>query len=286
MRTFVGACVHSGGVCELFFLKTYQVVTEAISQDTGRVAPLLELLRLKDLYGCRLCLDESLSFGVIGATGRGLKEHCGVSDPDVVEITTMDLAPSFGSLGGLCVGTSEVIDHQRLSGAGYCFSAAAPPFVSAAALASLNFLETSPGRDRLAQLQKNATLLRSALRSRVAPAADSLLALVGEEDGSADDLAPFAVLALARPTGDAELDLLALSRVVDAVATAGFALALAKHDQSFYGDRKKASALPPAREKQPLSLKLATNARHTQEQILLLVDAIANAAAVGGTTRE
>ena len=46
------------------------------------------------------------------------------------------MSPAFGSLGGLCVGTAEVIDHQRLSGAGYCFSAAAPPFYSAAAIAA------------------------------------------------------------------------------------------------------------------------------------------------------
>ncbi len=31
----------------------------------------------------------------------------------------------------------QVVDHQRLSGAGYCFSASAPPFTSSAAVAAL-----------------------------------------------------------------------------------------------------------------------------------------------------
>ena len=39
---------------------------------------------------------------------------------------------------------SEIVDHQRLSGAGYCFSASAPPFLSAAAIAALTKLEQEP----------------------------------------------------------------------------------------------------------------------------------------------
>jgi len=36
---------------------------------------------------------------------------------------------------------SEVVDHQRLSGAGYCFSASAPPFLSKVCVASLKRLQ-------------------------------------------------------------------------------------------------------------------------------------------------
>jgi len=39
------------------------------------------------------------------------------------------------------VGSEEVVDHQRLSGAGYCFSASAPPFLSKVCLASVRRLE-------------------------------------------------------------------------------------------------------------------------------------------------
>merc|ERR1711871_945914 len=97
----------------------------AVSRDHGGdVAPLKEILALKDEFGYRLILDESLSWGVLGATGRGLKEACGIEDPTSVEITCVDLAPALGSNGGLCIGTDEVVAHQRLSGAGYCFSPA------------------------------------------------------------------------------------------------------------------------------------------------------------------
>jgi len=41
----------------------------------------------------------------------------------------------------MTVGSEEVVDHQRLSGAGYCFSASAPPFLSKVCLASVRRLE-------------------------------------------------------------------------------------------------------------------------------------------------
>jgi serine palmitoyltransferase len=44
------------------------------------------------------------------------------------EIVTFSLEYAMGSIVGITVGNEEVVDHQRLSGAGYCFSAASPPF--------------------------------------------------------------------------------------------------------------------------------------------------------------
>ena len=55
------------------------LVVEGIYANTGAVCPLPELLRLKEAHKLRLFVDESLSFGVLGATGRGLTEHFGVT---------------------------------------------------------------------------------------------------------------------------------------------------------------------------------------------------------------
>lgn len=37
---------------------------------------------------------------------------------------------SLASIGGFCAGDREIVDHQRLSGLGYCFSASLPPFLA------------------------------------------------------------------------------------------------------------------------------------------------------------
>lgn len=47
-------------------------------QNSGQIAPLDEIVRLKEEHRFRLVLDESHSFGVLGKSGRGLAEYCGV----------------------------------------------------------------------------------------------------------------------------------------------------------------------------------------------------------------
>ena len=37
---------------------------------------------------------------------------------------------SLASIGGFCSGEREIVDHQRLSGLGYCFSASLPPYLA------------------------------------------------------------------------------------------------------------------------------------------------------------
>lgn len=51
---------------------------------------------------------------------------------------------AMGSIGGFCVGTSFIIEHQRLSGLGYCFSASLPPLLTTAAITSLNIMKNNP----------------------------------------------------------------------------------------------------------------------------------------------
>lgn len=47
-------------------------------QNSGQVAPLDEIIRLKEKYRFRVILDENHSFGVLGNSGRGLAEYYGV----------------------------------------------------------------------------------------------------------------------------------------------------------------------------------------------------------------
>jgi serine palmitoyltransferase len=107
------------------------IVTEGLFRNTGDVCPLPDILALKEKFCYRLIMDESTSFGVLGKTGRGCTEHFNLSI-DSVEIITLAMDTVLASVGGVCIGTREIVDHQRLSGAGYCFSAASPPFLSSA----------------------------------------------------------------------------------------------------------------------------------------------------------
>lgn len=113
------------------------IVAEGLFRNTGQIVNLPKINELKKQHGCRLILDESLSFGVLGKTGRGVSEHFNMPI-DSIDIMASSLATSLGSVGGFCIGNErEVVDHQRLSGAGYCFSASTPPFVAKAATVAL-----------------------------------------------------------------------------------------------------------------------------------------------------
>lgn len=119
------------------------IIVEGLYRNTGDICPLPEILELKNQFCYRLILDESLSFGCIGQTGRGVTEYYGINIASV-EIITLAMDTTLASVGGVCIGNREIVDHQRLSGAGYCFSASAPPFLSACATEALKKLEREP----------------------------------------------------------------------------------------------------------------------------------------------
>lgn len=136
------------------------IVVEGLYRNTGDLCPLPEILALKEKYFYRLMMDESTSFGAVGATGRGVTEHFGVKATDV-EIIMIAMDTTLASVGGVCIGSSDIVDHQRLSGAGYCFSAAAPPFLSTVAIEALRIMENEP--ELLEALSDNAAALRTVL---------------------------------------------------------------------------------------------------------------------------
>lgn len=134
------------------------IVVEGICSQNGDLTRLDKIMELKEKYKFRILVDESLSFGVLGQTGRGAAEHFGI-DPSRIEIITASLGNTLGSVGGFCCGTNEVVDHQRLSGVGYCFSASLPPYLAAAGVAALQALQNS--REALMErLKENIAALR------------------------------------------------------------------------------------------------------------------------------
>lgn len=138
------------------------LVVEGLYKTTGTIVPLKELVQLKHEFSYRLILDESNSFGTLGKTGRGVHELYNCKLMHDVEITTISLENAMGSIGGITVGTEEVVEHQRLSGSGYCFSASSPPFTAVAAMEALKLLKNSPNTT-LQPLQDNVAYLHHKL---------------------------------------------------------------------------------------------------------------------------
>ncbi|XP_034947859.1 serine palmitoyltransferase 1 [Chelonus insularis] len=119
------------------------LIIEGIYINTGQVCPLPDLIKLCRKYKLRIFMDESISFGTLGKNGKGVTEHFGVPRHEV-DLIMGSLEWAISSIGGFCVGSSFIIEHQRLSGLGYCFSASLPPLLTAAAITSLDIIEEDP----------------------------------------------------------------------------------------------------------------------------------------------
>lgn len=64
---------------------------------------------------------------------------------------------AVASIGGFCVGSHFIVEHQRLSGLGYCFSASLPPMLCQAAISALDRFEKEP--TMFQELQTKSKLL-------------------------------------------------------------------------------------------------------------------------------
>ncbi|PWA01146.1 hypothetical protein BB558_002756 [Smittium angustum] len=137
------------------------IVAEGLSMSTGNILKLDKIMELKKQFKYRLILDESLAIGAIGPRGAGTTDLFGISVKDV-EILIGSLCLAFGGSGGFCCSSKQLIGHQRLSGAGYVFSAAMPAIMAITAADGIRRLETD-SYALLNLLRRNIATLRSQL---------------------------------------------------------------------------------------------------------------------------
>lgn len=227
------------------------LVVEGLYINTGDVCPLPDLVRLKYQYKVRIFLEESLSFGVLGETGRGVTEHFGVNIDDI-DLISANMENALASIGGFCCGRSFVIDHQRLSGQGYCFSASLPPLLAAAAMEALSIVEECP--DIFGELRKRSKHMHRALQD--VPG----LLLCGES------LSPAIHLRLAEPSRSRDKDKRTLQRIAELCLEDGVALT-----QAQYLEKEEKFTLPP-------SLRVVVSVELTLEELELAAQVIRGAA--------
>jgi 8-amino-7-oxononanoate synthase len=141
--------------------RTLVVVEGAYSMD-GDTCPLPAIVELKNRYGAFLMVDEAHSFGVLGATGRGIDEQWGL-DPSEADIWMGSLSKAIPANGGFVAGRREAMIYLQHGGAPFMFSAALCPAAAGAARAALQVLRAEP--ERLARMRCNAVRLREGLRA-------------------------------------------------------------------------------------------------------------------------
>ncbi|OLY77603.1 Serine palmitoyltransferase 1 [Smittium mucronatum] len=137
------------------------VITEGLFSDTGNIVPLDTVMDLKNKYKYRIILDDSLAIGTLGPRGAGTTDLFGIS-PKKIDLLLGSLWQVFGAAGGFCCASKELISHQRLSGAGYVFSASMPAILAVTADDNIKRLEIDYPV-LLPKLHKNVSLFRKTI---------------------------------------------------------------------------------------------------------------------------
>lgn len=125
------------------------IAVEGVYSMDGDVAPLPDLVELRNLHHATLYVDEAHSTGVLGARGRGSAEHWGV-EPAAVDLWMGTLSKALASGGGYIAGPAELVSYLRYSAPGFVYSTGLAPSAAAAALAALELLAAEPDRAGIA----------------------------------------------------------------------------------------------------------------------------------------
>jgi len=120
------------------------IVVDGVFSMEGDLAPLLEIVKLKEKYNASIMVDEAHGMGVFGKQGRGVCNHFGVTEQ--VDVIMGTFSKSFASLGGFVAADKDVINWVRHTARSYIFQASATPASTAAALEALHIFQDEPER--------------------------------------------------------------------------------------------------------------------------------------------
>jgi 8-amino-7-oxononanoate synthase len=126
------------------------VVLEGIYSMDGDYPDLPRFVELKNRHKVFLMVDEAHSLGVMGANGKGIREHFGLAGKDV-DIWMGTLSKTLASCGGYIAGESALVEHLKFMAPGFLYSVGMPASVAAAALAAVRCM--AGDAERVATLQ-------------------------------------------------------------------------------------------------------------------------------------
>jgi 8-amino-7-oxononanoate synthase len=155
------------------------IITESVFSMDGDLAPLRDIVDLKERYGSWLLLDEAHAVGV---RGNGIQGMAGELDLiDRIEVQMGTLGKALGVSGGYIAGSRTLIDFLINRARSFIFSTAPSPAVAAACRTALRVASSEEGDRRRAMLRGHIALLSSLLR--MAPAESAIIPLIlGSEE--------------------------------------------------------------------------------------------------------
>lgn len=117
------------------------IIFESVYSMNGHIAKIKEIAAIANEFNALTFIDEVHAVGVYGATGGGITEIFNLTDK--IDIIQGTFSKGFGVGGGYVTANATIIDAIRSESSGFIFSSTMPIAVSAACLASVNYLKES-----------------------------------------------------------------------------------------------------------------------------------------------
>jgi len=135
------------------------IITETVFSMDGDIAPLKEIVDLKEKYNSIIMVDEAHATGVFGKTGAGIAEEKDVTDH--IDLIMGTFSKALGSFGAYVACSNRIKGYLVNTTRSFIYSTALPPAVIAANIASLDIVRDEPFRRKI--LLENAAYFRKQL---------------------------------------------------------------------------------------------------------------------------
>lgn len=160
---------------------TAWIFVEGVYSMHGDAVDLKKVVELARRFDCKVAVDDAHGIGVLGSTGRGIEEHCGV-DPADITVSMGTFSKAFGAVGGYVCAPSDYSDYIRYLAKSHMFSASIPASVAAAINEALNILRAEP--QRTAELRGKVDYLINGLKGiGIETSTDSAIVPISVPDG-------------------------------------------------------------------------------------------------------
>ena len=147
------------------------IVVEGVFSMDGDLFPLEGLVPLARRFDAWTYVDDAHGTGVLGATGAGSVEQCGVTGE--IDVIVGTLGKAMGTSGAYVTGSRPLVDYLTSRARSFIFTTGTPPAVAAATLEALRLVQVESWR-------------REAVRDRARRLRDRLRAAGREAPGMSD----------------------------------------------------------------------------------------------------
>ncbi len=127
------------------------IITDSVFSMDGDIAPLDELFKVKDEFGCVLIVDDAHATGVIGYSSL---ELFGL-EPDENTVIVGTLGKALGTFGAFVSGSSQLREYLINRCRTFIYTTALPPFIACQTLKNLEKV-----KGRMEELKEKISFFR------------------------------------------------------------------------------------------------------------------------------